>query len=97
MNGFLPDFEESGEGLLVLTHNTPACNGLISVQALLLAHLYTGPAFEESLLGKEDCDSACLRCDDFSGCSANCNMRWIREIMVMIQNNHYPATLADGS
>jgi hypothetical protein len=91
LNGYLADFNEPGNGLIVVTHKKLNCGSTISIRAKLLKHLYTGPVYENHMTGKKGCPGKCLLLNDFSECSNKCNMRWVRDVMQLINDNHYPA------
>ncbi len=88
LNGYLPDFNDSANGLIIVTHRIKDCNSSISVKTTVFEHLYTGPKHKEHMRAEEGCTGKCFMYDDFSSCSNECDMRWVREVMSMIQKNH---------
>ena len=52
--------------------------------------MYSGPKYTGSKLGNPECAGNCSMETDFSPCSAECDMRWIRDVMQLIKKHHYP-------
>lgn len=95
LNGYLPDFNQPGNGLIIVTHKTPGCSGSFSMRASVFRHLYTGPAFTEHNTAQHSCEGKCFIYDDFSKCGNACDMRWVRDIMLLISSKTFPAALIE--
>ena len=84
--GYLPAFSNSYEGLFFFAHRTGECGTTIALPVSCFLNLYKGPEYTDQLVGTEQCDSLCESFYDFSACSKNCSMRWIRDIIQMLEN-----------
>jgi hypothetical protein len=97
LNGYLVDFDEPRKGLILVTHHRTSCGSTIAVRAEELEHMYSGPKHYVHNTGKPDCGGHCLTENDFSACSATCDMRWIRDVMQLIKEHRYPVNLNNPS
>ena len=93
LNGYLPDFDQPGNGLIIVTHKIPDCGSSFSLRASLFRELYKGPDYKEHMTAQPGCEGKCFIYDDYSKCSNHCDMRWVRDVMLLINSNEFPAAL----
>jgi hypothetical protein len=93
LNGYFADFTDPNEGLILVTHRVAGCGSTLGIKAGQLEQLYTGPKYSVHNAGNPDCGGHCLTDNDFSTCSATCEMRWIREVMQLLKEHRYPEEL----
>lgn len=95
LNGYLPDFSQPGNGLIIVTHKTPACGSSFSLRVDLFRHMYQEQESADHHATPDGCEGRCFIYDDFSKCGSPCDMRWIRDLMLLISSNAFPAALID--
>jgi hypothetical protein len=90
LNGYFADFTNPQEGLILITHRIAGCNSTLGIKAGKLEHLYAGPKYSVHNTGNPSCGGLCLMDNDFTPCRADCDMRWIRDVMQLLIDHHYP-------
>ena len=85
LNGYQADFEEPGEGLFIFTHMDKNCGTSMAIKTKSFKDLYTGPVYERSGLGTEDCPGYCLGEFMLDRCDARCEYAYIRELLQIIK------------
>ena len=84
--GYQAAFNDSYEGLFFFSHRAKECGTTIAIPVSCFAPLYEGPAYTAHLACTELCNGRCDSFFDFGVCSQECDMRWIRDIIEVIQN-----------
>ena len=90
--GYQVNFDSLSLGLLLFNHS---CRGTLSVAAEVFRDIYDGPVFSERATGGEECPGHCLHQRNLKPCPAQCECRYIREIIEIIKGfrpNQRPAT-----
>ena len=81
--GYQVDFEELESGHFLFNHNHA---NTLAVAIEAFKHLKSGPIFTEKRTGKDDCPGYCLYQSALESCSAQCECRWVRDVMQTIRN-----------
>ena len=92
--GYQPSFNDSYEGLFFFSHNNKECGTTIAIPVSCFANLYEGPDYTEQLACTELCNGLCQSFYDFGGCSKECKMRWVRDIIEVLINRGPEEVLA---
>ena len=90
LNGYQADFEDPAEGLIMVTHRKDGCHSTLALRAGIFADLYRGPTYTVHNTGKPTCTGKCLNEMDFTSCPAECNMKWVREVMQSFRTHTCP-------
>ena len=93
VNGYQASFDDVEEGLILFTHLEEGCHTTLAVRAGELKKLYSGPKYEMRNTGKESCEGHCLNTGDVGPCAAECDMRWVREVLQILRNHELPDQL----
>jgi len=91
VNGYQACFEKAEEGLFLLTHVCPQCHSTLAVRASDFTHWDTGSRPGLLNMGKETCPGRCLNNDDLEPCTAECSMRWVRDVLQYLKAHHVPS------
>lgn len=91
--GYQASFKSVEEGLILFTHLDDNCHSTLAVKAKELKELYFGPAFLVHNTGKADCKGHCLDSSDLEPCAAECDMRWVREVLQVLRSHEMPEDL----
>ena len=92
--GYQAAFTDSYEGLFFFAHRTKECGTTIAIPVSCFATLYEGPDYTEQLACTELCNGLCQSFYDFGGCSKECEMRWVRDIIEVLINRGPAEVLA---
>jgi len=92
--GYQAAFSDSYEGLFFFSHRTQHCGTTIAIPVSCFSNLYDGPDFTEQLACTDMCNSLCESFFDFGSCSEACSMRWVREIIEVLNNRGPEEVLA---
>lgn len=85
VNGYQASFEDSREGLFLLTHNVAGCGTTLALKAGKLMPLYGGPKYSVNMAFAEGCEGHCFDLIDASACQNDCAMRWVLEILQILK------------
>ena len=80
--GYEVNFKELKTGLFYFNHK---CKNTIGLHADVFADLYSGPIFQESKLGTNECPEYCVKKDELRPCPAKCECAYIREIIQLLR------------
>jgi hypothetical protein len=92
--GYQAAFTDSYEGLFFFAHRTEECGTTIAVPVSSFVNLYEGPEFTAHLECTELCNGLCHSFFDFGGCSKECDMRWVRDVIEVLVNRGPEEVLA---
>ncbi len=92
--GYQPAFSDSYEGLFFFAHEAKECGTTIALPVSSFANLYEGPAYTAQLACTKRCNGLCQSFYDFGVCSNECEMRWVRDIIEVLQNRGPEEVLA---
>ena len=92
--GYQAAFTDSYEGLFFFAHRSKECGTTIAIPVSCFATLYEGPDYTEQLACTELCNGLCQSFYDFGGCSKECEMRWVRDIIEVLINRGPEEVLA---
>ncbi len=92
--GYQPAFSDSYEGLFFFAHRDKECGTTIAIPVSCFANLYEGPEYTRQLACTELCNGLCQSFYDFGGCSKECEMRWVRDILEVLVNRGPEEVLA---
>ena len=84
--GYQAAFTDSYEGLFFFAHRSSECGTTIALPVSCFATLYEGPEYTAHLECTELCNGLCHSFFDFGGCSKECDMRWVRDIIEVLVN-----------
>lgn len=87
VNGYQASFDDSLEGLFLLTHEVEGCGTTFAVKAGSLKYLYDGPEYTVHMALTEECEGHCLDNSDLEPCKNECDMRWARDILQILRNH----------
>jgi hypothetical protein len=90
LNGYIADFDDPGEGLILFTHLKDGCGSTIGVKAEKFASLFQGKKYSSSKTGSPTCRGKCNNIEDFSLCNQECGMVWVRELLNSIKMHFCP-------
>lgn len=93
VNGYQAVLDSPVDGIFFLTHECPGCHSTLAVPVTSFAdwNVGTRPAHLNAL--QEGCPGHCVNRDDLEPCSAECCMRWIRDVLQYLKRHEMP--LAD--
>jgi len=86
--GYQVNFRELKAGLFLFNHLE--CETTISINAEHFIDMYSGPMFEERLLGTKNCSENCLHEDNLQPCPAKCECAYVRDVIHKIDKNSNP-------
>jgi len=92
--GYQAAFSDSYEGLFFFSHRSRQCGTTIAIPVSCFTNLYKGPVYTEHLVCTELCNGLCDSFYDFGVCAQECDMRWVREIIEVLQNRGPEEVLA---
>ncbi len=84
--GYQAAFSDSYEGLLFFSHRARECGTTIALPVSCFASLYEGPEYNTPLTGTQQCSGLCQSFYNFGTCSEKCEMRWVRDIIEVLEN-----------
>ena len=84
--GYQVAFSNSYEGLFFFAHRTSECGTTIAIPVSCFLNLYNGSEDTAQLADTQQCDSLCQSFYDFSECSKKCSMRWVRDVIQMLED-----------
>jgi hypothetical protein len=77
--GYMATLEQVELGLFLFNHGV--CGTTMAIRALEFTDMYTGPIFEERLIGTEECPGYCLLKDEIRSCPAKCACAYVRAVL----------------
>lgn len=83
--GYQAAFIDSYEGLFFFAHNARDCGTTIAIPVGRFAMLYDGPEYTAPLECTERCNGLCQSFYDFGVCSKECEMRWVRDVIEVLE------------
>ena len=83
--GYQASFNDRYEALFFFSHNVEECGTTIALPATLFTPLYDGPEYTLNKAFTKECSGLCQTFFDFSECSNECSMRWVRDIIQMLK------------
>ena len=92
--GYQAAFTDSYEGLFFFAHRAKECGTTIAIPVSCFANLHEGPVCTTQLACTEPCNGLCQSFYDFGGCSEECEMRWVRDIIEALLNRGPEEVLA---
>ncbi|MDK9698827.1 MAG: hypothetical protein OEM52_01575 [bacterium] len=93
--GYQASFKSVEEGLILFTHLDENCHSTLAVKAGELKQLYQGTTFLVRNTGKVSCEGRCLNSNDIEPCAAECDMRWVREVLQILRSHELPDNLVE--
>lgn len=84
--GYQAAFSDSYEGLFFFSHRARECGTTIALPVSCFVNLYKGPEYTTQLACTELCGGLCQSFYDFGVCSNECDMRWVRDIIAVLEN-----------
>ncbi len=95
LNGYMPDFTELRDGLLLFTHHAPGCGTTLAVRVGDVIHLLPEELSLELRQGDWDCPGHCLQVDVLDACGARCRAAVVRGLLQVFRKkedrNQLPA------
>jgi hypothetical protein len=88
--GYQASFIHPGEGLFLFNHVTSGCRTTFGIKVGEFRSYYNGPQYEIRQTGSENCEGRCLQLHNLSPCNAQCDMRWIRDVMQCLLEHRVP-------
>jgi hypothetical protein len=85
INGYQAFFDNPERGLILFTHKIQGCGSTIAVPAGVFKPLYHGPDYLLRNFGEPSCCGHCLQDHDLEQCNAECDMRWVRDVLQMLR------------
>ena len=81
--GYEASFEHIKHGLFLFNH---VCKTTLAIEVINFDDLYTGPVYDMSLAGTDECSDFCHDMNKLEACSAQCKYVYVREIIQIIKN-----------
>ena len=92
--GYQASFSDSYEGLFFFAHRARECGTTIAIPVSCFSELYEGPEYTSHLVCTELCNGLCDSFYDFGVCTQDCDMRWVREIIEVLEKRGPEEVLA---
>ncbi len=84
--GYQAAFMDSQEGLFFFSHRARECGTTIAIPGSCFESLYEGCEYTAQLTCTELCSGLCQSFYDVGECPQECDMRWVRDIIEVIEN-----------
>ena len=84
--GYQAAFSNSYEGLFFFAHGASECGTTIAIPVSCFISLYQGPEYRAHMVCTERCNGLCQSFHDFGYCANDCDMRWVRDIIEVLEN-----------
>lgn len=84
LKGYQTNFDSLKQGLFLFDHLI--CKTTMAIKAGEYHDLYDGPVYAERKTGTEQCPGYCLRPQELSRCSNECDCAWVREIVDVVSH-----------
>ena len=92
LNGYQASFNDTHDGLFMVTHNMAGCGTTLAIPAKSLTSLYDGPEHMIHMAFTDRCDGHCMYEKDYAPCFKECDMKWARDILQILRD-HGPESL----
>jgi hypothetical protein len=87
INGYQAYFDIPEDGLILFTHKAKGCGSTLAVPAGVFKPLHRGQKYLHRKNGTDVCAQHCNRVDDLDDCHAECEMRWVRDVLHILRNH----------
>ena len=81
--GYEASFDNIKDGLFLFNH---VCKTTLAMDVKGFDDLYTGPVYDMSLAGTEECSDLCHDMTKLDACDAKCKFAYVRDIIQIIKN-----------
>jgi len=92
INGYQASFDDSMEGIFLLTHHKDDCGTTIAIKSGKFRELYEGPDYKIHNAFSPTCEGHCSVVDDLEPCKQECDMRWARDIIQVLKHHGKKST-----
>ncbi len=93
LEGYMADFAQPENGLIVLTHVCHSCHSTLSLATGNFEHWRTGPIVTDLRMMSNECPGHCLDSANLEVCTVDCSMRWVREVLQYLKAHKIPEHL----
>ena len=87
LEGYQASFVNPEKGLFLFTHEDHDCGTTLSIRAGLLKELAPNTHVHTNHTGQDGCPGHCLDQHNLEPCDQVCNMRWVRDLLPLLENH----------
>jgi hypothetical protein len=84
--GYQVNYDDPNAGLILFTHQTPACGTTLALEVREFSDLYRGPICEDLLENTDECPGHCRDMSSLERCAKECNCTFARDILQILRD-----------